>query len=110
MSLGAGASSLALERVSRVDVPFIVWAGLGVLVGGLRAGLWVWLSEQPGLGLDEDAVADQAFELGADVLSVLGRDRQVQGQAQVAGPEGAAEVGERRARCLPRECARPGTS
>jgi hypothetical protein len=38
--------------------------------------------------------ADQALELGADVLGVLGHDRQVQGHAQVAGPQGTAEVGE----------------
>jgi hypothetical protein len=50
--------------------------------------------EQPGLGLDEDAAADQALELGADVLGVLGYDRQVLGDAQVAGSQGAAEVGE----------------
>jgi hypothetical protein len=35
------------------------------------------------------------FELGADVLGVLRGDRQVQGRAQVAGPQGTAEVGER---------------
>jgi hypothetical protein len=38
--------------------------------------------------------ADQPLELGADALGVLGHDRQVQGQAQVAGPERPAEVGE----------------
>jgi hypothetical protein len=82
------------EDVPRVDVLFVGWVGLGVLAGGPRAGLWPWLSEQSGFGLDEDAAADQALELGADVLGVLGRDRQVQGRAQVAGPQGAAEVGE----------------
>jgi hypothetical protein len=41
-------------------------------------------------------VADEPLELGADVLGVLGRDRQVQGLAQVAGAEGAAQVGEGR--------------
>ena len=60
----------------------------------MRAGLWAWLREQLGIGLDEDAAADQALELGADVLGVLGHDRQVQGDAQVAGSQGAAEVGE----------------
>jgi len=55
----------------------------------------VRLSEQSGFGLDEDAPVGQAFELGADVLGVLGHDRQVQGQAQVAGPQGTAELGER---------------
>jgi hypothetical protein len=59
-----------------VDVLFVVWVGLGVLAGGLRAGFRVWLSEQSGFGLDEDAAADQALEPGADVLGVLGRDRQ----------------------------------
>jgi hypothetical protein len=49
------------EDVSRVDVLFVGWVGLAVLAGGLRARLWVWLSEQPGLGLDEDAAADQSF-------------------------------------------------
>jgi len=39
-------------------------------------------------------VADQPLELGADVLGVLGRDRQVQGHAQVAGSQGTAQVGE----------------
>jgi hypothetical protein len=58
------------------------------------AGLWTRLGEQPGFGLDEDAWADQAFELGADVLGVLGHDRQVQRLAQLAGPQGTAEVGE----------------
>lgn len=37
--------------------------GLGVLAGGLRAGLRVRLGEQSRFGLDEDAPADQAFEL-----------------------------------------------
>jgi hypothetical protein len=45
------------EDGSRVDVLFVVWIGSGVLAGGMRAGLWPWLSEQPGLGLDEDAAA-----------------------------------------------------
>jgi hypothetical protein len=36
----------------------------------------------------------RALELGADALGVLGRDRQVQGDAEVSGPERAAEVGE----------------
>jgi hypothetical protein len=49
------------EDGSRVDVLFVVWAGLAVLAGGLRAGLWVRLSEQSGFGLDEDAAADQAL-------------------------------------------------
>ena len=71
--------SATLEDGSRVDVLFVGWVGLGVLAGGLRAGLRVWLGEQSGFGLDEDAAADQSFELGADVLGVLGRDRQVQG-------------------------------
>jgi hypothetical protein len=52
------------------------------------------VGEQSRLGLDEDAAAGQSFELGADVLGGLGRDRQVQGRAQVAGAQGAAEVGE----------------
>ena len=43
----------------------------------------------------EDSAAGQSLELGADVLGVLGHDRQVQGQAQVTGPQGAAELGER---------------
>ena len=60
----------------------------------MRAGLWPWLGEQPGFGLGEDAAAGQPLELGADVLGVLGRARQVQGHAQVAGPQRAAEVGE----------------
>jgi hypothetical protein len=46
------------EDVSRVDVLFVGWVGLGILAGGLRAGLWAWLGEQAGFGLDEDAAAD----------------------------------------------------
>jgi hypothetical protein len=65
------------EDGSRVDVLFVVWVGLGVLVGGLRVGLGAWLGEQPGFGLDEDAAAGQSLEPGADVLGVPGRDRQV---------------------------------
>jgi hypothetical protein len=80
------------EDVSRVYVPFVGWVGLGVLAKGPQSRLWPWLGEQPGLGLDEDAAADQALELGADVLGVLGRDRQVQGHAEVAGPQGPPEV------------------
>jgi len=53
--------SATLEDVSRVDVLFVGWVGLGVLAGGLRAGLRVRLSEQSGFGLDEDAAADQSF-------------------------------------------------
>ena len=53
--------SATLEDVSRVDVLFVGWVGLGVLAGGLRAGLWTWLSEQSGFGLDEDAAADLSF-------------------------------------------------
>jgi hypothetical protein len=45
------------EDVSRVDVLFVGGAGLGVLAGGLRAGLWVRLGEQSGFGLDQDAAA-----------------------------------------------------
>jgi type IV secretion system protein VirD4 len=82
------------EDVSRTGVLFVGWVGLGVLAEGLPVWLWVWLGEQSGLGLDEDAAADQAFELGADVLGVLGHDRQVQRLAQVAGPQGTAEIGE----------------
>jgi hypothetical protein len=52
-----------LRDGSRVDVLFVGWVGLGVLAGGLRAGLRVWLGEQSGFGLDEDAAADQAFQL-----------------------------------------------
>jgi hypothetical protein len=54
------AARAVLEDVSQVDVLFVVWVGLGVLAGGLRAGLWAWLGEQFRFGLDEDAVADQA--------------------------------------------------
>ena len=36
-----------------------------------------------------------AFELGPDVLGALGRDRQIQGYAQVAGSQGTAQVSER---------------
>lgn len=61
----------------------VAWLALGARLG-----------EQPGLGLDEDAAADQALEFGADVLGVLGSDRQVQGHAEVTGPEGTAKVGE----------------
>ena len=89
-----GSRGVASEDDSRVDVLFVGWIGLAVLAGELRAGLWVWLGEQSGFGLDEDAAAGQALELGADVLGVLGRDWQVQGHAQVAGPQGTAEVGE----------------
>jgi hypothetical protein len=65
-----------------------------VLAGESQAGLWAGLGEQAGLGLDQDAAADQAFELRPDALGVLRRDRQVQGGAQVAGPERAAQLGE----------------
>jgi hypothetical protein len=51
------------EDGSRVDVLFVGGVGLGVLVGGPRAGLWVRLSEQTGFGLDEDAAAGQSLEL-----------------------------------------------
>ena len=85
-------AALVLEDVSGGDVPFVGWVGLGVLVGGPQAGLRAWLGEQA--GLDEDAAADQPLELGADVLGVLGRDRQVQGQAEVAGPERPAQLSE----------------
>jgi hypothetical protein len=53
---------------------------------GSRSGLWTGLGEQSRLGLDEDVAADQAFELGADVLGVRPNDGQVQGLAQVACP------------------------
>ena len=92
--IGAVACFRTSEDVSRVDVPFVVRVGLGALVGGPQAGLGAWLGEQAGFGLGEDAAAGQALELGADALGVLGQDRQVQGQAQVAGPEGPLEVGE----------------
>jgi hypothetical protein len=49
------------EDVSRAGVLFAVGVGLGVLVGGPLAGSRSRLGEQPGLGLDEDAAADQAF-------------------------------------------------
>ena len=90
------ARSRHAERVdvSRVDVPFVDWVGSGVLVKGPQSRLWPWLGEKPGLGFDEDAAADQALELGADVLGVLGRDGQIQGHAEAAGPQGPPEVGE----------------
>ena len=72
----------------------VAWVGLGVLVGGSQAGLWAGLGEQAGLGLDQDATADQPFQLRRDALGVLRRDRQVQGGAEVAGPERAARFGE----------------
>ena len=84
-----------LEDDSRADVLFVGWVGLGVLAGGPRVGLRVWLREQSGFDLGEDAAADQAFEFGADVLGVLGHDRQVQGHAEIAGAQGTAQVGER---------------
>ena len=87
-------AALVLEDVSRGDVSFVGWVWLGVLVGGPQAGLWTWLGEQAGLGVDEDAAAEQSLVLGADVLGVLGRDRQVQGQAEVAGPERPAQLSE----------------
>jgi hypothetical protein len=57
------------ENVSRVDVPFVVRVGLGVLVRGSWARLGAWLAEQAGFGLDEDAAADQAL----DALGLLAR-------------------------------------
>jgi hypothetical protein len=52
------------------------------------------LSEQSWFGLDEDAAAGQAFELGADVLDVVLAQGQVHGRGQATGAQGAADLAE----------------
>ncbi|MFI0772437.1 hypothetical protein ACH4TQ_47385 [Streptomyces sp. NPDC021218] len=50
--------------------------------------------EQAGLGLDDESVADQALELGAHALDVLGLAAEVERPAQVAGASRRLGVGE----------------
>ena len=59
------------------------------------SGSRVRLSKHSGFGLDEDAAAGQAFQLGPDVLGVLGHDRQVQSHAEIAGSQGTVQVSEK---------------
>jgi hypothetical protein len=64
----------------------------------LRAGL----CEQPGFGLFEESEADQALEFRAGAFHVIGQDRQIQSQAQIAGTQRSAFVVEYALSALPR--------
>src|SRR5256885_84401 len=66
------------QRAFRV----VAWVRV-VLAGWGR--LWLFVGELAGFGLVEDAELDQALELGADVLDVVGLEAEVEGLAQVAG-------------------------
>src|SRR5580693_594964 len=69
------------EDGSRVDVLFVGGVGLGVLAGGLWAGLWAWLDEQSGsvsmriLRLASRSSLERMFSV---FLAAIGRSRATQ--------------------------------
>ncbi|MFI6505154.1 hypothetical protein [Nonomuraea typhae] len=62
------------EGVARADVSLAAWIGQGMLARSIVVELRTRLGEQAGFGLDDDALAYQAFELGASLLGVLRED------------------------------------